>query len=162
MRRVAFRFIRSILQRKLREIQNKRWTNLAKIYQQYSDLGDYKGFYKVLKAVYSPTHWVQSPLHCADGKVLFIDQASILSRWSEPFQSLCSADLVVQNPTVLRIPQQPFKEELDELPSVKKITKSIEQLRSGKAAGVDGIPPKLWKDGGPALQSKLHELLVCW
>ena len=46
---------------------------------------------------------------------------------------------------------------------MKKITKTIEQLRSGKAAGVDRIPPKLWKEEEPALHSKLHELLVyCW
>ena len=44
---------------------------------------------------------------------------------------------------------------------MKEITKAIEQLRSGKAAGVDGIPPELWKEGGPALHSKLHEPLVC-
>ena len=58
-------------------------------------------------------------------------------------------------------PQQPFKAELDELPSVKEITKTIEQLKRGKAAGVNGILSELWKDGGPALHSKLHELLVC-
>ena len=34
-------------------------------------------------------------------------------------------------------------------------------MKSGKAAGVDGIPPEFWKSGGPALHSKLHELLVC-
>ena len=32
---------------------------------------------------------------------------------------------------------------------------------SGKAAGVDGVPPELWKEGGQALHSKLYELLVC-
>ena len=83
-----------------------------------------------------------------------------LSRWSEHFQSLFSADRVVQDPAVLRIPQQPFKAELDELPSKKEITKDIEHWRSGKAAGVDGIPPELWKEGEPALHSKIYELLV--
>ena len=52
----AFRLICSILQRKLQEIQNERWTNLTKRTQQYTDLGDYRGFYKALKAVYDPTH----------------------------------------------------------------------------------------------------------
>ena len=42
-----------------------------------------------------------------------------------------------------------------------KITKPIELMRSGKVAGVDRIPSELWKDVGPALHSKLHELLVC-
>lgn len=38
---------------------------------------------------------------------------------------------------------------------------SMVQLKSGKAAGIDGIPPKIWKDGGPALDSNFHEFLVC-
>ena len=96
--------------------------------------------------MYGLTLWVQSPLGSADGKVLFTDKASVLSRWSEHFQSLFNADCVVQEQAVLRTPQQPFKAELDELPSVKEITKAIEQLRSGKAVGVGGSPSELWKD----------------
>ena len=80
--RAAFRLIYNILQRKLREIQNEWWTNLAKRTQQYADLGDYRGFYKALKAVYGPSHQVQSPLRSANRQVLFTDKAFILSRWS--------------------------------------------------------------------------------
>ncbi|XP_037793440.1 uncharacterized protein LOC119588873 [Penaeus monodon] len=119
------------------------------------------GFYEALKAVYGPTHHVQSPLRSADGQALFTDKTSILSRWSEHFQALFSADRVVQDSAVLRIRQKPVIEELDELPSIEEISKAIEQLKCGKAAGVDGIPPEIWKDGGPTLHSKLHELLVC-
>ena len=111
--------------------------------------------------MYGLFHRVQSPLRSADGQVLFTDQASILSRWSEHFQSPFRADRVVQGPAVLGILQQPLKAKLDELPTVKEITKAIEQLRSGKAVAVDGIPPELWKEEGPESHSKLHELLVC-
>lgn len=34
-------------------------------------------------------------------------------------------------------------------------------MKSGKAAGVNGIPTEVWKYGGPALHTKLHELFVC-
>ena len=51
--------------------------------------------------------------------------------------------------------------ELDDLPTVDEITKLIEQLKSGKAAGVDGIPPEIWKHGGLMLHTKLHELFIC-
>ncbi|XP_037790205.1 uncharacterized protein LOC119585608 [Penaeus monodon] len=142
VKKAVFRLICSNLQRKLREIQNE-------------------GFYEALKVVYGPTHHVQSPLRSADGQVLFTDKTSILSRWSEHFQALFSADRVVQDSAVLRICQKPVIEELDELPSIEEISKAIEQLKCGKAAGVDGIPPEIWKDGGPTLHSKLHELLVC-
>ena len=46
---------------------------------------------------------------------------------------------------------------------MQELVKAIEQMKSGKAAGVDRIPPELWKSGGPALYNKLYELLVyCW
>lgn len=35
------------------------------------------------------------------------------------------------------------KAEMDELPSVEEITEAIEQLRIGKASGVDGIPSEI-------------------
>ena len=126
VRRASFRFINSILQRKLQEIKNKSWIKLSKRNQQYAYPGDYRGFYKALKAVYISTHRVQSPLCSEDGQILLADKASILSRLSVHFQFLFSADRVVQDPAVLRIPQQPFKAELDKLPSVKEITKVIE------------------------------------
>ena len=95
------------------------------------------------------------------GKCFLQTRPPIISCWSEHFQSLFSMGCIVQDSAVLLIPQQPFKAELDELPSMKEITKAIEQLRNGKAAGVDGIPPEFWKEGGPALHNKPHKLLVC-
>ena len=41
------------------------------------------------------------------------------------------------------------------------MTVALDQLKSRKTAGVDGIPPEIWKHGGPALHVKLHDLLVC-
>ena len=108
-RRAAFHLICILFQCKLQEIQNEWWTNLTKRTQQYADRGDYRGFCKALKAVYGLTHWVQSPLHSVDGQVLFTDKGCILSRWSEHFQSLFSADCVVLDPAVLHLPQQLFK-----------------------------------------------------
>ena len=49
---------------------------------------------------------------------------------------LFSADHIIQDPAVLHISQQQFKAELDELTSVKEITKAIKQLRSSKVNGI--------------------------
>jgi len=53
------------------------------------------------------------------------------------------------------------KVELDELPTFVETINAIKQLKSGKAAGVDGISPEIWKHGGSVLITKLHELFVC-
>lgn len=114
-----------------------------------------------MKAVYGPSHRVQSPLRSADGHALLTDKASILNRWAEHFQTLFSTDRTVQDAALLNIPQKPVQMELDEIPTLEETTKAIEPLKSGKAAGIDGIPPDVWKHGGPVLHIKLHELLVC-
>ena len=163
VRKAAFRRIYSNLQLKLRVTQNEWWTNHVVRTQQYAYAGDFRGFYEALKAVYDPTHQARSHLCSADGRALLNEKTSILSRWSEHFQELFSADRVVQDSALLRIAQLPVKVELDELPSLQELIKPIEQMKSGKAAGVDGIPSEFWKSEGPALHSKLHKLLVfCW
>lgn len=121
----------------------------------------YRGFYEALKAVYGPTHQVQSPLSSSDGQNHFTDNTSILARWSEHFQTLFSANRAVQVTANNRVPQLPPIEALDEPPTLEELTEAIDQLKSHKAAGVDGIPPEIWKHGGPALHVKLRDLLVC-
>ena len=58
-----------------------------------------------------------------------------------------------------------MKTELDKTPTLQKMPKAIEQLKSGKAAEIDGIPPEICpeicKNWGPALNIKLHEFFVC-
>lgn len=60
-----------------------------------------------------------------------------------------------------RVPQLSLKEELNEQPTLHELSVVINQLKSCKAAGVDDIPPEIWKNGGPALLNKLHVLLIC-
>ena len=161
VKKSAFRTVCSNLQRKLRTIQDEWWTNLAEKTQLCADTGDYRGFYEALKAVYGPSHQVVSPLRSTDGQALLTDKASILNRWAEHFQTLFSADRTVNDSAIQQIPQQPVKTELDKAPTLQEVIKAIEQLKSGKAAGVDGIPPEIWKHGGETLHSKLHELFTC-
>ena len=162
-KKAAFRLVCSKLQGKFREMQNEWWTNLAKSTQMCADAGDYRVFYEALKAVYGPIYQVRSLLRSSDGLELLTDKTAILSRWSEHFQALFNANRTVKDSVILRIPQQPVKAELDNPPSFEETTKAIKQIKCGKAAGVDGIPPEAWKHGGPALHCKLHELfLCCW
>uniref|UniRef100_K7EZ64 Reverse transcriptase domain-containing protein n=1 Tax=Pelodiscus sinensis TaxID=13735 RepID=K7EZ64_PELSI len=160
-KKAAFRLECSTFQRKLREIQNEWWTNLAVRTQLCADTGDYRGFYEALKAVYGPSYQILSLLRSADGKKLLTEKDSILNHWSEHFYTLFNASRSVQEPAIDRIPQQPVKTELDVAPTLQETEEAIEQLKSGKAAGVDGIPPEVWKNGGPALYTKLHEFFVC-
>ena len=161
VKKATFRRACSILQRKLRELQNDWWDCLAMETQLWADVRDYRGFYEALKAVYGPTHQIQSPLRSSDGQDLLTDNTSILARWSEHFQTLFSANRTVQETAIDRVPQLPPIEELDEPPTLVELTEAIDHLKSRKAGGVNGIPPEIWKHGGPALHVKLYDLLVC-
>ena len=161
VKKASFRQSNNILQRKLREVQDKWWERLAIETRKHADLGDYRSFYEDLKAVYGPTRRIQSPLRSLDGRDLLTDNASILERWSEHFHCLFNEDRRVQDTAINRIRKLPIKEELDEPPSLEETITAINQLKSRKAAGIDGIPPEIWKHGGPALHKKLHDFLIC-
>ena len=83
-------------------IQNER-TNQEARTQQYADAGNFRDFYEALKAVYGPTHQARSPLRSADERALLNDKTFILSRWSEHFQEVFSADRVIRDSAFLRI-----------------------------------------------------------
>lgn len=109
MKKASFRRACSVLQCKLREIQNEWWNHLARGIQLCAETGDYGGFYEVFKTVDGLTHQIQSPLRSSDGQELLTDNASILCRWSEHFQTLFTANRHVQDSAILRIPQLPIK-----------------------------------------------------
>ena len=137
-KKAAFRLACSILQRKLRNIQKEWWTNLAEITQYCADTGEYRGFYQALNAVYGLSCQTKSPLRSAEGKELLTENDSILNRWSEHFHTLFNACHTIQQSVIDRISQQPVNTELDMTPTPQEALKAIEQLKNGKAAGIDG------------------------
>ncbi|GFR93096.1 craniofacial development protein 2 [Elysia marginata] len=72
-KKASFRHACTILQSKLRVMQNNWWEDLARITQQCADIGDYRRFYEALKTVYGPAHQIQSPLRNSDGQQLLTE-----------------------------------------------------------------------------------------
>ncbi|GFR83781.1 hypothetical protein ElyMa_002401100 [Elysia marginata] len=133
-KKASFRHACTILQRKLRVMQNNWWEDLARITQQCADIGDYRRFYEALKTVYGPTHQIQSPLRSSDGQQLLTEKPDILTRWAEHFNTLFSIDRSVQDAALHCIPHLPLIEELDDPPTLEETITAIGQLKSHKAA----------------------------
>lgn len=133
----------STLQCKLLIIWNKWWTSLTERTQTCTDTGIYRGFYKALKAAYGPSYQIQSPLWSANGQELLADKESVLNCWSEYFHTFFSTSHTVQESVFDRIHQQLLKTKLDMAPTLQETVKAVEQLKSGKAMGIDGIPPEV-------------------
>ena len=83
----------------------------------------------------------------SDGQNLLSDNSSIISRWSEHFQSLFNTNRNEQDTAIHHIPQLPLKQELDEPLALHETIEVIVHLQCRKAAGVDGIPPEIQKCG---------------
>ena len=156
-KKAAFRLAFSTLQCKLRNIQNEWWANLAERTQYCAVTDDYRA----LTAVYGPSYQTKSPLRSADGKELLTENGSIINRWLEHFHALFNVCHTDQQSANDGIPQQPVQTELDKTPTLQETLTALEQLKCGKAAGIDGTPPENWKNVGPALNIKLNEFFVC-
>ncbi|CAH1266354.1 Hypp3340 [Branchiostoma lanceolatum] len=161
--KVAYREACSTLQRKLREMQNNWWVNMAEKTQHFADIGNVRAFYEALRAIYGPTHRIQAPLRSADGSQLLTDKPAILHRWSEHYGNLFGDRRQVQEESIMRIPQHEVRVELDNTPTQEEVKTAISKLKCHKAPGVDGIPAEVYKVGGDALLERLTGLFAtCW
>ena len=111
-----------------------------------------------MKEVYGPTTASTSPLLSADGSTLITEKEKILERWAEHFNSVLNCPSSISNEAIEQLPQREINERMSALPTLEETEKATKQLSSGKAPGTDAIPAEVYKDGGPALTEKLHQL----
>ncbi|KAI8490993.1 hypothetical protein Bbelb_314120 [Branchiostoma belcheri] len=60
--------------------------------------------------------------------------------WTPSFTVKRNANRTVANSALQRLPRQPIKEDLDLAPTLEEVIKATDQQKSGKEAGVDGLP----------------------
>ncbi|XP_076043634.1 uncharacterized protein LOC143026750 [Oratosquilla oratoria] len=156
--RNQFSAVRSELQRLLRDMENKWWTNLAAQMQSYMDLGDLHNFYSSLKTAYGPAYSALTPVRSADGIHLLTDSTQILDRWASHFRQLLNHSNPTNPSFLSEVPQLPVSHELDSVPTIEEVIKSIAALKNHKAAGPDNIPAELLKYGGIEIATQLQQL----
>jgi len=159
-KKATLRNIRSTVQAKLRNIQDTWLSNKADEIQGFADRKDMKNFYDGLKEIYGPTTSGSFSLLSADGSTLILDKEKILERWVEHFDSVLNRPSSINDEAIDRLPQIPLSEALDEVPTLDGTRKAILRLANGKAPGADSIPAEVYKEGGPALTEKIHQLFV--
>ena len=152
--------LRSKVQRELRGMENEWWTNLADEIQGYADENNTHSFYNALKCAYGPIKQSTAPVRSADGTTLIKDKEGISRRWAEHYESLLNGGLLPDQSILDQIPQRPIKDEMDAPPSLQELEECIIALRNHKAAGGDGLPPELFKYGGPSILQKLHNFIL--
>ena len=157
-----FKQARSKLQRRLREMKDDWWKKKAEEIQMYADTKNTKMFYSSLKEVYGPRQVSTAPIKDIEGELL-TDKQDIDKRFAEHFEQLLNRPSAIDPEAINEIPARKVNNQIDELPTVSEVSKAINELQSGKAAGPDGIPPEIFKGGGPVLVERLTEFLrLCW
>ena len=138
------------------------WKRKSEEIQSYADTKNAKMFYSSIKNVYGPKQSSNVPIRNLEGDLL-TDKEAINKRFSEHFEQLLNRPSSIDPNALNDIPPRTVNEQLDDLPTEEEVTKAIDELQSGKAAGSDGIPPEVFKAGGPALVKSLTEFLChCW
>ena len=160
---MAWREARSSAQRQIRELKNQWWLGRAAEIQGYADNGKAKEFYDAIKAVTGPTANPVAPLRSEDGVTLLKDKSQILKRWSTYFSSLLNNAYPIDESALDELPTLPTVHEMDAPPTIAEVETAIAGLKSGKAAGPDGIPPEVYKHGGRSLTMAVWTYcLDCW
>ena len=84
-KKAAFNSVRSLVQQRLRVMQDTWLKSKAEEMQGFADRHDSKRFYHALKEIYGPSSSASSPLLSADGTTVLTDPEQILKRWAEHF-----------------------------------------------------------------------------
>ena len=157
----AYKKIKATLQRELRQMKNKWWTNLASEIQLASDRKDAKTMYALLHQVFGPTSSSVVPLKAKDNTTLIKDPSKILDRWQEHFQDLFYNPSVVDESVIDNLPQFEIKHRMDRIPTLEEVDIAVKQLSSGKAPV--HLPVELIKTGSETVrQATLNLILGTW
>ena len=158
----TLRSARGLSQKTARRCANDYWLNLAQGIQTAADSGNIGGVYSGIKKAVGPTKSKSAPLKTLDGTVIH-DKGKQMERWIEHYAELLSRETSVTADALQDVETLPCMTELDELPTEEELSDAIDCLSSGKAPGMDGIPPEVIKCGKPVLLDELQTLLCeCW
>ncbi|KAI8516766.1 hypothetical protein Bbelb_053470 [Branchiostoma belcheri] len=159
--REEYRRLNSRRNKLLRE-DRQRWVDdLADQAETAARTGNHGSLYRTLRTLIGKRTPPTSSVKALDGSDLE-SQEQQLNRWKEHFSSLLNrpppppspqlealANLATEDSTISADP-----------PTVDEVQKAVDKLKSGRAAGGDGIPPELLLKGGPAVAQWLHRLIT--
>jgi len=102
--------------------------------------------------MYGPAKPCSTPVRDIDGTLL-TDKAHTLKCWADHFQPSNFYDRVLDE-----LPSWTVDEDLDVAPTLDEVCKAVNQMSSGRAPEIDGIPTEVLKNGGSCLLERLTEL----
>ncbi|VDM01693.1 unnamed protein product [Schistocephalus solidus] len=140
----AFYRSHSLVQQRLREMQNAWMARKTEKIQGYVDRNEWKNIFTTIKVVYGPPVKGAVPLLRADGTTLLTEKSKILKRWAEHFRSVRNQPSTISDAAIDRLPEEETNANLDLLSSLQETIRAVQQLFSRKASGSDAIPVEIY------------------
>lgn len=142
----------------VRTDKNAYWASQAQEMNEASRAGSLGKLYRHIKRLTKPNAASGDVLKDAQGDLIY-EPEKRMDRWVEHFRQLLNRpapDTPIRDGELLSLG---FLDVSDNPPDKKEVEMAIRSLKSGKAAGEDGIPPELWKHGGDSLVAAFTNLL---
>ena len=118
--------------------------------------------YEGMKKAIGPSIKKSAPLKSTSGQPI-LDKGKQLDRWVEHYLELYSRETLLTDEALNSMEPLPTLDHLDEIPTIAEVKVAIDDLKSGKAPGKDGIPAEVIRSGGDLLASQLQDLIaLCW
>ncbi|BHF72656.1 hypothetical protein SprV_0401572500 [Sparganum proliferum] len=156
--RAAFCRSHCLVRQRFREIQDTWTVRKAEEIQGHADRNEWKNVFAAVKAVYGPPTKATAPLLRADGSTLLTEMTQILQQWANHFRGPPNRRPTISNAAIARLPQVETNVDLGLLPSLNETIRTVQQLSSGKAPGLDAFPDEIYKHGGLQLMDHLTAL----
>ena len=147
------------IERKL--FRKKKLEREKEIFVQIKSLAEARDTRKLYQKVKNVKNgYSQQPQLCKDlNGVVLAEERQCMERWTEFFKSLLSQSGTLPTEEVTEPDIQSNTQFVAE-PTLEEVKAAVSELRNNKAPGSDNLPGELFKYGGEALCTKLHELIV--
>ena len=136
------------------------WSNISKEVQKAFDLKDAKTLYGLLNQVLVPTSSLVTPLKSKDNTTLIKDPNKIMQHWQEHFKDQFHNPSSVNDNVIESIPQLETRHHLNRLPTPEKVERAVNQINTGKAPVLDGIPVELLQNGSRNILHAVYDFIV--
>ena len=100
------------------------------------------------------------PERSMDGSVLIKHDVGIMARWTEHYTDLFDNPSSVDESVINGLPQKGIIAGKMTVPNIDEIKFTNNEVNTGKAPGLDGIPVELLRFGGDNVSLKIHAFII--
>ena len=156
----AFKEAKSRLRCGIRHLKNRWWSEISAEIQIAYDCKDSMSLYSAIRQVFGPQPSTMVPLKSRDGSVIIKDAVGIMARWTEHFTDLFDNPSATDESVINGLPQKEILTEMMTGPTFDEVKSTIEEVNTGKAPGLDGIPVELWRCGGDNIATEVYTFIL--